>query len=267
MHNTHTLPLDGGHLSYAISGQGPALMLIHGLGSCAVDWQPQLEALTAQYTVIVPDLRGHGASMPATGTIPVTQHAADMAALLDHLAMDEVHLVGLSMGGAVTFQMTLDLPQRVRSATIVNSAPAFLVRSWRERLMLLQRFAIVHLLGLPRMARILAGRLFPGQESLQGQFIQRFSRNDKASYLAAMRGLVGWSVQERLGELACPVLVVAADQDYMPLADKQAYCALIADARLAVISNAHHAVTAERPEAFNSILTQFLGQTCTQGEA
>lgn len=267
MLETRTLPHDGGHIRYSLSGQGPAVLLIHGLGSCADDWLPQVQALSAHYTVIAPDLRGHGASSPASGSLPVTQHAADMVALLEHEGIDKVHLVGLSMGGAVTFQLALDQPQRVCSATITNSAPAFVVRNWRERLMVAQRFAIVHLLGLPRMAKVLAGRLFPQQPELQSQFIARFSRNDKASYLAAMRGLLGWSVGDRLGEIRCPVLVVAADQDYMPLADKKAYCALLPHAQLAVIENAHHAVTAEHPKAFNQLLMDFLASRAGQVDA
>lgn len=260
MHDIRKLPRDGGHLRYCVAGAGPAILLIHGLGSCAEDWQPQIEALASTHTVIAPDLRGHGGSLHATGVISVAQHAADMIALLAQEGIDQVDVVGLSMGGAVSFQLAVDQPQRVRSLTIVNSAPAFVVRNWRDRVMVIQRFAIVRLLGLPRMARILAGRLFPGQDALQAEFIERFSRNDRASYLAAMRGLVGWTVAERLAQIVCPVLVVAADQDYMPLEDKRAYCADIPDARLVVIDNAHHAVTAERPQAFNSILQRFLSE-------
>jgi pimeloyl-ACP methyl ester carboxylesterase len=54
------------------------------------------------------------------------------------------------------------------------------------------------------------------------------------------------------------VLVVASDQDYMPLGEKQAYTAKIPNARLVVIENARHAVTAERPEQFNAVLDEFL---------
>lgn len=258
MHDTRRLPREGGHLCYTVAGAGPAVLLIHGLGSCAADWTPQIEALAKSHTLIAPDLRGHGASLAASGVLPIAQHVRDLCDLLAHEGLDEVDVVGLSMGGAVAFQLALESAPVVRSLTIVNSAPAFVVRNWRERLMVAQRFAIVHLLGLPRMARVLAGRLFPGQDTLQAEFVERFSRNDKASYLAAMRGLLGWSVQQRLGEIRCPVLVVAADQDYMPLADKQAYCAEIPDARLVVIENAHHAVTAEHPQAFNRALTAFL---------
>jgi Predicted hydrolases or acyltransferases (alpha/beta hydrolase superfamily) len=75
-----------------------------------------------------------------------------------------------------------------------------------------------------------------------------------------MRALVGWSVADRLGDIRCPTLVIASDQDYTPVSAKEAYVARMPNARLVVIPDAHHAVTVERPEEFNQALLDFLAQ-------
>ncbi len=75
-----------------------------------------------------------------------------------------------------------------------------------------------------------------------------------------MRAAVGWSVTVRLPEINIPTLVMAADQDYTPVAAKEAYVALMPRAELLVIPNAHHATPVERPEEFNAALLDFLKQ-------
>jgi 3-oxoadipate enol-lactonase len=65
-------------------------------------------------------------------------------------------------------------------------------------------------------------------------------------------------VEEHISEIRCPVLMIASDQDYMPLEEKKAYAAKIPNAKLVVIEDARHAVTVERPEQFNAILLEFL---------
>ncbi|MDD3763054.1 MAG: alpha/beta fold hydrolase [Nevskiales bacterium] len=249
---------DWGVLSYRCSGAGPALLLLHGLGSSSRDWAPQIEAFAQRHTVIAPDFRGHGQSSRIAGGVTIRDFAADAAAVLSHAGFSSADVVGLSLGGAVAFQMALDQPQEVRSLTIVNSAPAFVAQRWRERVMLVQRRALVRLMSMQRMGQALAKRLFPDDAALQAQFIERFAENDKASYRATLDALIGWSVADRIGQIAVPTLVVGADQDYTPVAAKQAYVDQMPNARLAVIENAHHAVTAERPQAFNRVLAEFL---------
>jgi pimeloyl-ACP methyl ester carboxylesterase len=75
-----------------------------------------------------------------------------------------------------------------------------------------------------------------------------------------MRAIVGWSVAGRLGEIDIPTLVIAADQDYTPVAAKEAYVAKMPRAELVVIRDARHAVTVERPAEFNAVVAAFLAR-------
>lgn len=247
-------------LYYEIVGAGEPLVLIHGLGSSTQDWEWQVPTFSERYKVITADMRGHGQSDKPPGPYSVPQFAADTAGLLRHLDSSPAHVVGISMGGMIGLQLAVDAPELVRSLTVVNSGVELIARTFKEKLAVWQRFALVRLVGMRRMGEFLAGRLFPRPEEdgLRATFVQRWAENDQRAYLDAMRALVGWSVSERLGEIRCPTLVIASDQDYTPVAEKEAYVARIAQAQLVVIEDAHHAVTAERPEAFNRALAEFL---------
>ena len=94
--------------------------------------------------------------------------------------------------------------------------------------------------------------------NLRQTFVESWAENDPRAYLASMLALVNWSVARRLEEIQIPTLVIAADQDYTPVAVKEAYAARMPQAVLSVIEDAHHAVPVERPEQFNRVLRAFL---------
>jgi len=249
-------------LYYEVAGEGDPIVFIHGLGSSARDWEYQVPFFAPRYRVVVFDVRGHGRSDKPPGPYSVPLFAQDTAALIRALEAAPAHVVGISMGGMIALQLAVDEPALVRSLVVVNSGPELVVRTFRERLMILQRFLIVRLLGMRKMGEVLSQRLFPrpDQAPLRQMFVERWAENDPRAYREAMRALVGWSVADRLGDIRCPTLVIASDQDYTPVSAKEAYVARMPNARLVVIPNAHHAVTVERPDEFNQVLLDFLAQ-------
>jgi len=160
----------------------------------------------------------------------------------------------------IAFQLAVDAPDLVRSLVIVNSGPAMPIRTLSQRLMIWTRVAIVRIQGMRKMGQVLASRLLPKPEhaALRAEFIERWAANDPRAYLSALRGLVNWGVMDQLRGITCPVLVVTADQDYTPIAFKQAYTALLKNAELVVIDDARHFLPIERPEPFNAALVTFL---------
>lgn len=249
-------------LYYETAGKGQALLFIHGLGSSRRDWELQQNEFCKSFQVITFDLRGHGQSDKPTSPYTMPQFAADTAGLLRALKVASAHVVGLSLGGSVAFQLAVDYPELVKTLVIVNSAPEFVIRTFKDRIRVWQRFAIVRLLGMRKMGEVLSKRLFPKpeQEPLRAVFVERWAENDPRAYQSAMRALVGWSVTDRLASIRCPVLIVAADQDYTPVAVKQEYAKRIAGAELAIIPDAHHATPVEQPERFNTVLSDFLAR-------
>jgi pimeloyl-ACP methyl ester carboxylesterase len=150
----------------------------------------------------------------------------------------------------------------MRSLTVVNGYPEMRVETLKEHLQVWRRFLFLKLLG-PRGTGVLLGRNlfpFPEQAELRETFVRRWAENDKRAYRESLRAIINWDVEQHLAEIRCPVLVVASDKDYLPLDEKRAYTARIPDAKLVVIENARHAVTAERPEQFNQVLINFLAR-------
>lgn len=250
---------------YEMHGAGEPVLLIHGLGSSTEDWAPQVEALAERFHVIAYDVRGHGRTAKPKGRYSVTQFSADAAALITHLGLGAMHVVGLSMGGMIAFQLAADHPDLVRSLVIVNSGPEMILRTWQAKFGIYQRYVIVRLMGMRRMGEMLAGRLLPAPEhvALRELFVERWARNDPGAYLRALSAIVGWSVTHALPRITCPVLVVSADQDYTPVAWKQWYTNMIPNASLVVIPDSHHMMPVERPQPFHDALLPFLAQATT----
>jgi 3-oxoadipate enol-lactonase len=259
------LRVEGCEIHYEVKGRGEVVLLLHGLGSCLLDWELQVPALAERYTVVAVDLRGHGRSDKPPGPYSIATFAADVAQVLRALELGPAHVVGISMGGMVGFQLTVDAPSLVRSLVVVNSGPAVVARSLRERLMILQRRVALRVLGLRGLGRKIAEKNFPrpDQESLRRALAERIAENDEAAYRASTRAIFGWSVAEHIGSIRCPVLVVTGDQDYTPVAAKEAYAARIPRARVAVIKDSRHCTPIDQPEAFNRLLLDFLREPAT----
>lgn len=255
-----TIQLEEVSLYYEEHGAGPPLLLLHGLGSSGQDWDLLVPRLAASYRVIVPDVRGHGRSDKPAGPYGVPLFARDIAAFLDRLNLSSVHVAGVSMGGMLAFELVIRRPDLVRSLVIINSGPDMVPRTLRFRAALTMRVLLLRLLGPAGLARIVAGKLFPKPQhaALRRQIEERLARNDRDVYLRATRGLIGWSVLDRLPEIRCPVLVLASDRDYTPVKLKEAYAAQIKDATLEVLTDSGHAAPAENPEQVAAAMARFL---------
>ncbi len=247
----------------------PPLVLVHGLGCSSLDWDFQLPALSPHHRLIAPCLRGFGESDKPRGPLAITDFAADLCALLDHLEVASAHVLGFSMGGAVALQAGGDSPQRIASLIIVNSQPSFELDHWRKHLMKVYRIGMASVLGMERMTRLLTRQCFPlpEQRELREEMLRRHRLNDKPSYLAAIQALAGWSVVPRLGDLSAPVLVVSGELDYVPVSERERYTQMIPKARLEVIEDSRHATPFDQPEVFNRLVLEFLREIASTAPA
>ena len=100
----------------------------------------------------------------------------------------------------------------------------------------------------------------PGQAALRRAFVERWAKNDRRAYLAALGAIGGWSARHRLPTLRYPTLVVSADTDYTPVAYKATYCAMIPHGELAVIAGSRHLTPIDRPDELNATILRFLGK-------
>jgi pimeloyl-ACP methyl ester carboxylesterase len=249
-------------LYYESTGQGQPVLLIHGLGSSTRDWELQTPAFSTLYQVVALDVRGHGQSDKPPGPYSIPLFTADTTELMRSLDLGPSHIVGISMGGMIAFQLAIDTPDLVKSLVIVNSGPELIIRNLQDRLNVLQRSLLVRIFGMRKIGEFLSSRLFPKpeQEPLRQMFIERWAENDRRAYMDSMRGALGWSVSDSLHTIMCPTLVVASDEDYTPISAKKAYVEKLPRGELVVIEDARHAVTAERPEDFNKVVLDFLAK-------
>jgi pimeloyl-ACP methyl ester carboxylesterase len=114
--------VNGTNLHYLSTGQGPDVIMIHGLGANLAFWYLHVVSrLASEFRVTAYDLRGHGYSdMPQMGYTPADM-VADLHGLLNHLGLESVHLVGHSFGGAVALNFTAQFPDRVASLTLADA--------------------------------------------------------------------------------------------------------------------------------------------------
>ncbi|MGH8448614.1 alpha/beta fold hydrolase [Pseudomonas sp.] len=259
---------EGCSLHYEEYGHGAPLILIHGLGSSSQDWELQIPVLAKHYRLIVVDVRGHGRSDKPRERYSIPGFTFDLIALIEHLNLPPVHVVGLSMGGMIAFQLAVDEPGLVKSLCIVNSAPEVKVHSADDYWQWAKRWSLARLLSLATIGKALGDRLFPKphQADLRHKMAERWAKNDKRAYLASFDAIVGWGVQEQLSRIPCPTLVISADHDYTPVAQKENYVKLLPNARLVVIKDSRHATPLDQPEVFNATLLDFLKtvETTTQ---
>lgn len=247
-------------LFYQDVGNGETIVFLHGLGSNSADWQQQIDYFSQKYRVIAIDCRGHGRSDKPTGKYTIPLFADDMVKLLNQLEIQSFHLVGLSMGGMIAFQIAVDHSQQVKTLTIINSSPAVPYNTLALKITVWSRLVIIKLMGLKKLAKVIGKKLFPldNQGNLRAQLITSMQMLTKSSYSRSLLSFLGWDVSDKLSLLQMPVLVVAAEHDYTPVELKAEYCKKIKNSKLAVVSDSYHATPSDQPNALNILINSLL---------
>jgi 3-oxoadipate enol-lactonase len=259
------LALPGARLAYQVTGDGPAVVFVHGFGLDMRMWDPQAEHLAARFRVARYDCRGFGASGPFDPAVPYT-HAGDLLALLDHLDIARAVLAGLSFGGRVVLQAALAAPERVTGLILLDavldgipwdpaSAQALdeTARQARARGLLAGRAAwLAHpLFAAARQQPELAGRL---TEMVAGYPGQHWTGRDPHQQTRPRPIDV-------LEELAMPVLVAVGEHDVPGFQEMSAVLARrIPGAQYHAVAGAGHVINMEQPAAVNELLARFLDQ-------
>jgi len=250
---------NGRALHYLERGRGEPLLLIHGLGSSGADWALQARSLEQQFRLIVPDLPGSGHSDPLPAPARIEDMATALWALCDRLGAPRLNVVGFSLGGAVGLEMALQRPESVRRLALINSLATYKLDHWSKWLEAALTLVLVPLIGMPRAARLGARRLFPlpWQQSLRERAVAAVSAVSATHYLDAGRALLRWSAAERLNRLKAKALMIAAENDFTPLAEKRAMAAQIG-ADLVVVRGSRHGTPFDAARATNAALLALL---------
>jgi len=186
--------------------------------------------------------------------------SSDVYSLASELKLTDIHCVGLSMGAQVALQLALDNPAIVASVTAVNSPADMKPKRLQDKLAIVQRKALVNLLGMRKVGQVVAKKLLPGDVFIDRRrvFADRWAENETAPYNSAFNAIINWDITPELTNIHQPILVIAAREDYTPLAWKERIIELAPNAKIVVIEDSRHATPVERPEVFNAVLLEFL---------
>ena len=254
------LEANGEVIAYEVSGRGPALVLLHSLGSSSHAWAGELKGLSDRFRVIAPDCRGHGHSTDRTG-ITLDATVDDLVALLDHLQVAQAHIAGLSMGGVQAIRFYERYPQRVRSLVLADTFATF----GRERAdaRLRDTAAKLDRVSMKDFGHEYAyGTLRPETpEAPKRALAEVISEMQPGSYLEAARACFMADLEHVLPLIQVPALVLVGDRDNRtPPEWSRAMAAAIPGAQYAEIPGAGHLSNLDQPEAFIDVLVTFLDQ-------
>jgi len=245
---------------------GPTVVLLHGATLDHHAWGPQMTALEDRFSVVVPDLRGHGES---TGTFDFSAAVDDAEALLEHLPGDRFVLVGLSLGGNIAQEVVRRMPERVSALVVADSTCN---TAARHPLAVSMGVAALHTHAL------LAGPRFAGQAAratAQDPVVQQYaleansdrSNLETVAILASL--LTGALRPDPSYRLPVPTLLLHGEGDRMgDIARSYAGWARREPlAEHAVIPGAGHTSNLDNPEAFTAELDAFLSRVLPDVDA
>src|SRR5215207_1010858 len=117
----HEMTLHGHSVSYRTAGDGPVLLLLHGIANSSETWEPVAADLAEHFTVVAPDLLGHGASATPRGDYSLGAHASGARDVLTALGIERATVVGHSLGGGIAMQFAYQFPERSERLVLVAS--------------------------------------------------------------------------------------------------------------------------------------------------
>ena len=273
------LTINGHHVACSTAGEGPVMLLVHGMAGSSATWKHVMPALAEHFTLVAPDLLGHGESAKPRGEYSLGTHANVLRDVLNALGHDRASFVGQSLGGGVVMQMAYQFPERCERLVLVNSGGL-----GREVNLLLrgltlpateQVFSLVCNPGVRAVAGQVAGwirrlgvRGTPAGEEMWRSYASLADADTRWAFFRTLRSVVdagGQSVSatDRLYLAAqMPTLIVWGDRDpFIPVEHAIATHEAIAGSRLEIFEDVGHYPHCETPARFVEVLIDFMTTT------
>lgn len=256
--------VNGTRLNVIEEGDGPPLLLLHGMGGTWRELAPQLDGLSDRFRCIAIEHRGHGRSERTTGRYTIDLFTQDAVAVCNVLGITHTHVAGLSMGGMIGMNMALRYPWLVDSLVLIDSA-ARPEESYRLGLEAIARFvrdqgfADTPLQGGTSAALAWSPTtVFQRPEIIRDNIREALS-TDPDVYARTALAVAELDLLDRLGDIRAPALVLWGDHDVLvPRTYSDALVAGIERAELVVVPDAGHLCTLEQPELVNGLIRDFL---------
>ncbi len=273
------ITVDGDRVVYRTAGKGPVLLLVHGMAGSSVTWRHAMPALAQRFTVLAPDLLGHGQSDKPRGEYSLGAHTDTLRDLLDALGHKRATVVGQSLGGGIAMQLAYQFPERCERLVLVNSGGLGREVNLILRLLTLPGADYVFpLVCTPRLRD--AGSLVatwlgragvrttPAGQEIWRSYASLADTESRQAFFRSLRDVIDLSGQavSALGRLhraaQLPTLIVWGAQDpFIPVRHAIAAHKAIPGSRLEIFDGVGHYPHCEAPARFVEVLADFIAST------
>jgi len=253
--------VEGITVHYTLDGlkEGIPLVFINPLGTDLRLWDKLIPHFAGHFPIIRYDKRGHGLSDCPPGPYSIRDHSSDLAALLDHLQVKDVILIGISVGGMIALDYAINHPDDVKAMVLSDtSAKIGTAEFWTDRA------TAVHKNGLDNMAETILGRWFAPAFSEQYPaeyqgYYNMLTRMPAEGYIATCQALGDADLRDSLKAIKAKTLVLCGAEDLgTPPSVGRELAEALPEARFEQIEKAAHLPCVEQPEVMAMKIEQFL---------
>jgi 3-oxoadipate enol-lactonase len=259
---------DGARIDVRVDGRGDerAVVLLHGFPLSRAIWETQAAALAQTARVLLPDLRGAGASSVPEGPYLMERLAADVAIALDALGIERAAIVGHSMGGYVALAFARMFSERVTHLALVSSRLAAdapeQAAARRELAEKLERDGSIEPVVEAYLPRLFAPETLADRAGVVERAYALARRNDPLGAAAALRGMALRAPSDDIAvELGVPMLLIAGGRDrLLPMEEAGAIVRAFPAGRLVVCNRSGHLPMLEEPDRVTDVLGAWLNE-------
>lgn len=266
------MPYVDNEIYYEVYGEGRPILLIHGAWASHEWWRMQIPEFSKKYKVIAIDVRGHGKSASLERPTSVQKLAQDVDKILKALEIDEVVLIGWSMGGMISTQYYFNQPEKVRGLVLISSRlhrrPRMLIEAYlrtiREMFTLFMDFAdfegFESLKYEEQVSREVQKMFSPSTDpEIIKWAIEDLTKNRRKNYLNIVKTLAKYDASNKLHMIKVPMLIIAGDKDdRTPPEFAKKIHENVPHSKLVIIEGYGHYVLLERPDIVNREILDFL---------
>ncbi len=270
--------IHGHDLGYRMAGEGPAILLVHGIAGSSAAWREVMPALAGRYTVIAPDLLGHGQSDKPAGDYSLGAYANVLRDLLGVVGIPRATVVGQSFGGGVAMQFCYQNPEWCERLVLVDSGGLGREVSWLLRFMALPGSEYLMPVIFPSFVRARGDDLsrmlysrgirMPRLGEMWRAYASLTDAANRQSFIRTIRSVIdpGGQTVSAMDRLylthQVPTMIVWGAQDtIIPVSHAHEAHEAIPNSRLEIIADAGHFPHVEAPREFLDALTDFIETT------
>jgi 3-oxoadipate enol-lactonase len=244
------------------AGSGPTIVLLHGVGSDHTVWNGVLPHLSNRFRLLLPDLRGHGRSpTPAGATYRFEEHEADLLALLDAKGVAAAHVGGLSVGAMLALRLGLDVPERVRSVSLIGGS----VYTDGHTRAIAERWAETYTKEGPDALalRLLKDVYYPdwieAHMDVADRLREAVPRQDYTAATRWARDAMSFDERGRIATLRSPALMIQGmDDGVVDASHARILRQSIPGSKMRIFAQTGHLVPVERPKETADAIAEFV---------